>query len=122
MKPFWMVLVGLFAGMLSGIFGIGGGIIIVPILLTIFGIHYHTATGTSLVALLLPVGAFGVYEYFRSGKIGTPEIVSGLLIAGGMFLGTFIGANIAMPIPEAYLRKGFAILLAAVAVKTWMSH
>jgi len=117
-----MVLVGLFAGMLSGIFGIGGGIIIVPILLTIFGIHYHTATGTSLVALLLPVGAFGVYEYFRSGKIGTPEIVSGLLIAGGMFLGTFIGANIAMPIPEAYLRKGFAILLAAVAVKTWMSH
>ena len=117
----WMVLLGIGAGTLSGIFGIGGGIVIVPVLLTLLGMHYHSATGTSLVALLLPVGILGVWEYYRSGKIGAYEITAGLVIAFGMFLGTFIGANIAMPIPEAYLRKGFALVLCAAAVKTWLS-
>lgn len=121
MNSLWMLLLGVFAGTLSGIFGIGGGIIIVPMLLTFFGMHYHTATGTSLVALLLPVGLFGALQYFKSGKIGIPEILAGFLIAAGMFLGAFLGANIAMPIPETYLRKGFAVVLCAAAVKTWMS-
>jgi uncharacterized membrane protein YfcA len=121
MNPVWMVLIGIFAGTLSGIFGIGGGIVIVPILLMFFGMHYHTATGTSLVALLLPVGLFGAYAYFRTGKISSPEITAGLFIALGMFLGTFLGAQIALPIPETYLRKGFALLLCLVAVKTWIN-
>lgn len=116
-----MVLVGIFAGTLSGIFGIGGGIIIVPILLGIFGMEYHTATGTSLVALLLPVGFFGVLAYYRSGRINAQEITAGLLISLGMFLGAFLGAKIALPLPETYLRKGFAVLLLAVAVKTWIT-
>jgi uncharacterized membrane protein YfcA len=121
MTNVWMILLGVFAGTLSGIFGIGGGIIIVPVLITLFGMHYHTATGTSLVALLFPVGILGAWEYFRGGKIGSPEVLAGLMIAAGMFLGAFLGANIALPIPETYLRKGFAVLLAAVAAKTWMS-
>ena len=117
----WMVLLGIIAGIFSGIFGIGGGIIIVPVLITLFKVPYHTATGTSLVALLLPVGIFGAWEYFQNAKIGSHEIYAGLLIAAGMLLGAFLGAHLAMPIPETYLRKGFAVLLCAVAVKTWLS-
>lgn len=116
-----MVLVGLIAGTLSGLFGIGGGIIIVPILLAIFGMHFHTATGTSLVALLLPVGILGVWQYYRSGKITSVEIIAGLVIAVGMFVGTYLGANLAIAVPQNYLRKAFALVLCAAAAKTWFS-
>lgn len=116
---FFMILTGLFAGIMSGVFGIGGGVIIVPILLGVFKMHYHTAIGTSLVALLLPVGFFGALQYFRSGKIGWPEVTSGLLIATGMFLGAFLGAKLAISIPEVYLKKGFAIFLIMLAGRVW---
>ncbi len=116
-----MLILGVLAGTLSGIFGIGGGIVIVPTLILIFGMHYHAATGTSLVALLLPVGILGAWQYLKSGKIGSPEIYSGLIIAAGILIGTYIGANLAISIPETYLRKGFAILLCLVAIRTWMS-
>ncbi len=121
MFPLSMILLGVVAGTMSGIFGIGGGIVLVPMLLFIFGFRYHEATGTSLVALLLPVGILGAWQYYRSGKITEADIFAGLMIALGMFVGTYIGARIAMPIPEAYLRKGFAIVLLVAAVRTWMS-
>ncbi len=122
MSAAYMIVLGVVAGMMSGIFGIGGGIIIVPILLFVFGLKYHAATGTSLVALLLPVGFFGVWYYYKSGKIVDSDVLSGLMIALGMFLGTYLGAKIAVPIPEVYLRKGFAFVLCAAALKTWFSR
>lgn len=117
----WMVLLGLGAGILSGTFGIGGGIVIVPILLTIFHMHYHSAVGTSLVALLLPVGILGVWQYYKSGKIGSYEINLGLFIALGLFIGSFLGSSFATSLSGAYLKKGFALVLCAAAVKTWFS-
>lgn len=120
MTFFGAALLGILAGILSGVFGIGGGIVIVPLLLGIFGFHYHSAIGTSLVALLLPVGSLGVWQYYKHGRIGSTEIFVGLVIALGLFLGTFLGAKIAMPIPEAYMRKAFAVIMLMLAVKTWM--
>lgn len=119
-NPFVFFL-GLVAGLGSGFFGIGGGIIIVPALLFLWKMPYHAATGTSLVALLLPVGSLGVWEFYKTGKIGSSEILLGLLIALGIFVGTYLGAKWALPISEFYLRKSFAVLLFLVSLKTWFS-
>ena len=63
------VVTGVAAGIASGLFGIGGGLVIIPVLVFIFGMDQHAANGTSLVALLLPVGAFAVWNYWQAGKI-----------------------------------------------------
>jgi uncharacterized protein len=114
-----MLVTGILAGILSGMFGIGGGIIIVPVLMLVFGMPQLNATATSLVALLLPVGLFGVIEYYRSGKIPLENIRPGLFIAAGLLLGAFIGAKIAMYLPGKTLQKSFAVFLGIVALRLW---
>jgi uncharacterized membrane protein YfcA len=117
MPFFYFILVGIIAGIFSGLFGIGGGIIIVPILALAFGWGQLTASATSLVALLMPVGLFAVIQFYRLGKIGPSEIKFGLLISVGMFFGAFLGANLAVRLPELWLRRGFAILLLYTAFR-----
>jgi len=111
------ILIGVMAGILSGFFGIGGGILIVPALVLLFGYSQHAANGTSLVALLLPVGLLGALTYFRAGKISGDNFKMGLLIALGMFLGSIVGSFFAISTPEGILRKGFAIFLMVVGVR-----
>src|SRR5438067_1208781 len=84
--------IGLSAGLLSGLFGIGGGILIVPALLLFGKMDPATATGTSLGALLLPVGALGAWEYYRNGHV---NVAAALLIALGIFVGAYFGARVA---------------------------
>lgn len=115
-----MLVIGLVTGVFSGVFGIGGGIIIVPILVFVLNFSQVAATGTSLVALLLPVGILGVYEYYRSGRLGTVEIKAGLLIAVGLFFGVYLGAKVSALLPENILRKGFSVFLVLVAAKLWL--
>lgn len=112
---------GFLAGILSGLFGIGGGLIIVPVLVYFFKMPQQTATGTSLVALLLPVGLLAVYEYYRAQKITIDNVKWGLMIAAGLFLGALVGAKLANQLPETVLRKSFAVLLIAGAIKMWFS-
>src|SRR3989338_3633165 len=112
-----MLLTGILAGACSGVFGIGGGIILVPILVLGFGYSQVVASGTSLVALLLPVGFFGVLEYYKASKISGENIKLGLLIALGMFLGTYLGAKLAVHVPVQLLTKLFAVFLVVVAIK-----
>ena len=112
-----MLVVGVIAGIMSGLFGIGGGVILVPFLVLFMKYPQQTANGTSLVALLLPVGLLGVIEYYRAGKIESTHIRYGLLIAVGMFAGTYLGSLISIGLPPGVLRKGFAGFMAAVAVK-----
>lgn len=121
MFPITLIITGLATGVMSGIFGIGGGVILVPILVMLFGMSQQAASGTSLVALLLPVGALGVWEYYREGKIGGEQIGAGLIIALGILVGTFAGARLAAPLPEIYLKRAFALFLGALAVKFWFS-
>ncbi len=115
-----MVLTGAAAGVLSGMFGIGGGVIIVPVLALVLGFSQHAANATSLVALLLPVGLLGVLEYFRAGKIGMDNVWFGLLIAVGLFFGALLGAKIATGLSSDMLRKMFAVFLGIVAVRMWL--
>jgi uncharacterized membrane protein YfcA len=117
----YVISLGVAAGIMAGLFGIGGGIILVPILIYAFGYSQQAASGTSLVALLLPVGFFGVYEYYKAGKISSEHVKIGLIIAVGMFLGTYIGARMAVGLSPAILRRSFAVFIALVGVKLWFS-
>jgi uncharacterized protein len=110
---------GVFTGVLSGFFGIGGGIVMVPMLIFLMGYGQQTATGTSLVAMLLPVGILGVVQYYKAGKIGPAEIRAGLVLAIGIFVGAYFGSKLALQLPVALLKKAFACLLVFVAFKLW---
>jgi uncharacterized protein len=110
--------IGLGAGLLSGMFGIGGGIVIVPALVLLAHMTQKTATGTSLAALLLPVGALGAYEYYKAGAV---ESRAALLIAPGLLVGALIGAKVALQIPTRDMQRAFAVFLCVVAGRMWFS-
>jgi uncharacterized membrane protein YfcA len=119
MQLFYLFVVGMGAGILSGMFGVGGGIIIVPALVLLFGMTQHSANATSLIALLLPVGLLGVIEYYRSGRITAGHVWFGLVIALGLFAGAFFGAKMATMLSSDTLRKAFALFIGIVAVRLW---
>lgn len=108
--------IGLAAGVLSGIFGIGGGVLIVPALLLVAKMQPSLATGTSLASLLLPVGALGAYAYWRNGHVNVP---AALWIALGLFVGAWVGAQVAQGVAPVTLKRAFAVFLVAVAVRMW---
>ncbi|HVO77109.1 MAG TPA: sulfite exporter TauE/SafE family protein [Candidatus Bathyarchaeia archaeon] len=110
------ILVGLCAGVLGGLFGLGGGIVIVPALILIARMTPQMATGTSLGALLLPVGFLGAIQYYRSGSL---NVRVGLLIALGLFVGIYFGAQLALRLPARELQRAFAVFLVLVAVRLW---
>jgi uncharacterized protein len=114
-----LFITGLAAGLLSGMFGVGGGVIIVPALVFFFGMSQQSASATSLMALLLPVGLLGVYEYYQAGKITTEHMWFGLVIALGLFTGAFFGARIAIELSSDLLRRLFAVFLVIVAIRLW---
>ena len=108
--------VGVLAGILSGLFGIGGGIVIVPALLIIAKMKPEQAVGTSLGALLLPVGALGAWQYYRAGSL---DVRAALWIAAGLFLGVFLGAKLGLKLPPKELQRTFAVFLLVVAGHLW---
>jgi uncharacterized membrane protein YfcA len=110
------IIIGVAAGVLAGLFGIGGGVVIVPALLYFARMTPLTATGTSLGALLLPVGALGAWEYYRTGNL---DVRASLLLALGLFLGAFFGARFAQTLTPIVLKRAFAVFLVLVAVRVW---
>lgn len=107
------IILGLAAGVLSGLFGIGGGIVLVPSLIVFFGMEILDANATSLAAMLLPVGALGVWSYYKAGHVNIRE---SLWIALGLFIGSFFGGEIAVNISEELLSGLYAAILIYVAV------
>ena len=112
------IIIGVGAGVLAGLFGIGGGVVIVPALLYVARMSQITATGTSLGALLLPVGALGAWEYYRRGDL---DVRAALLIAIGLFFGAFFGAKLAHMLTAIQLKRAFAVFLVLIAVRIWTS-
>ncbi|HEX8394565.1 MAG TPA: sulfite exporter TauE/SafE family protein [Longimicrobium sp.] len=112
------LLIGLAAGVLSGLFGIGGGILIVPALMLVARMQPLQATGTSLGALLLPVGALGAYEYYRNGNV---NVAASLTIAVGLLVGAYFGAHWAQTLSPVQMKRAFAVFLVAVAIRMWLS-
>lgn len=109
-----LLLIGLTAGTLSGFLGVGGATILIPALIVIFKMTQHMAQGTSLAALLLPVGLLAVIKYWQSGNV---NLNFALIIAIGFLVGGLIGAILAQPVPDMMLRKIFGIYLLIIAVQ-----
>jgi uncharacterized membrane protein YfcA len=103
-----VLLTGVVGGVASGLFGIGGGTIMVPILGLLLGFTQHRAQGTSLVALIPPTGLLAVLAYGRAGYV---DWRTGLLLVPGVFLGGIAGGKLAKRIPSALMRKIFAALM-----------
>jgi uncharacterized membrane protein YfcA len=116
MNNFLYVAIGLGAGVLAGMFGIGGGIVIVPALILLAKFPPQTATGTSLAIFLFPVGLFGAWAYYKGGNV---RIVPALLLALGVLLGSYFGARIAQAVSPLILRRSFAVFLLLVAARMW---
>lgn len=114
------LLIGLGAGVFAGLFGVGGGAIIVPLLIILMGYSQHQANAVSLAAMLLPVGILGVYAYWKAGALPMPLIWAAAVIALGLFIGVFAGARLALVLPTAILTRIFAVVLIAIAVRLWM--
>ncbi len=112
------IAIGLGAGLLSGLIGIGGGVVIVPALTLLAKFPAKMATGTSLGALLLPVGILGVMSYHKAGNL---DVKAAALIAAGLFVGVFFGAQLVQHITDTQLRKIFAVFLLIVSVRLWLS-
>lgn len=113
-----LLAIGLGAGIMSGVFGIGGGIIIVPALVYLAKMPPQQATGTSLAALVIPVGAaIGALNFYRAGHL---QIRDAVIIAAGMAVGAFGGSWIATHVDGDLLRRAFAVLMAGMAVKMWL--
>ena len=96
--------IGLSAGVLSGVFGIGGGVVIVPALIYLAGFRQHVATGTSLAVLLPPVGIGAVLEYYRHGNV---DVSAAFVLAVTMTIGGYCGAVLANRLAGPYLRLAF---------------
>lgn len=107
-----LLILGAAAGILSGMFGIGGGIVIVPVLLTLFAFDFLSATGTSLAALLMPVGIFGLIAYYRAGKL---RLSVAVMVGLGLVLGNWLGANVAFSLPTKTLQMIYGVFLIYVS-------
>jgi len=108
-----LVVIGLVAGVLSGVFGIGGGVVIVPALIYLAGFTQHLATGTSLAVLLPPVGLAAVIEYYRQGQV---NFGAALVLAVTATIGAWLGALVADRLSGPTLRLAFGVFVTVLGL------
>jgi uncharacterized membrane protein YfcA len=114
MNIFLYILLGVVAGIFSGLIGIGGGIIIVPVLVLLFGLSQHTAQGTTLALMVPPIGLLAALAYYKQGFV---DLKIAAFVCVGFFIGGLLGAKFALGIPETVLKKIFGVVLLLVSVK-----
>ncbi|MHC4529248.1 MAG: TSUP family transporter [Planctomycetota bacterium] len=108
------LLLGLLAGVLSGLIGIGGGIIIVPALVLLFGLSQHSAQGTTLALMLPPIGLLAAWTYYKSGFV---DVRIAALVCLGFFFGGLLGAKLATAISDTLLTRIFGVALLLIAIR-----
>ena len=113
-----LALIGLLAGTMGGMVGIGGGLIIVPAMVYLLGADQRVAQGTSIAIMLPPIGLFAAINYYKAGYI---NIKYAAIIAVTFMLGGYIGSKIAIALPEAVVKKIFAVFLVITAVRMVLS-
>lgn len=109
-----LLILGMVAGILSGMVGIGGGIVIVPALVYFLGYTQHQAQGTVLFMFLLPIGILGVFNYYNAGHI---EFKTAFIIASTFIVGSYFGSKISIAVDQATLKKVFGAILFLVSLK-----
>ena len=114
MNIFLYLLLGLVTGIMSGLFGIGGAIVIIPSLVLFFGLSQHMAQGTTLALMVPPIGLLAAWTYYKQGYVDFK--ISGLICLG-FFIGGLFGARLAAHISESTLRKAFGFLLLLASLK-----
>jgi uncharacterized protein len=111
----WLyLLLGLVVGLLSGIVGVGGGVLIVPALVLLFHMNQRKAQGTSLGALLAPIGILAFWEYYKAGEV---NLTAALLIALGFAIGGYFGGLWAQHLPEVALRRFLGALMLVIGAR-----
>jgi len=109
-----LLLLGLVAGILSGLIGIGGGIIIVPALVFIFGLSQHQAQGTTLALMVPPIGILAAWTYYQKGFV---DLRIAALVCAGFVVGGLLGAKLATNLSNVILEKIFGVALLLIALK-----
>lgn len=117
MEIFVLLILGLIAGLMSGFLGIGGGIIIIPVLVYILGYSQQNAQGTSLGLLLPPIGLLAVLNYHKAGFV---NIKAAAIMCVTFIIGSYISSKLAVDLPEAILKKVFATFLLFYALKLFI--
>lgn len=108
------ILLGLVAGIFSGLIGIGGGVIIIPALVFVFGLSQHQAQGTTLALLVPPIGLLAAWTYYKEGYV---DLRIASLICLGFFLGGLLGAKLAVGLSNPVLEKVFGVALLLISLK-----
>jgi hypothetical protein len=115
----WFVIINLLllrmaAGYCSGLVGIGGGVIIVPALVLLFGFSQHRAQGTTLALMVPPIGILGALSYYQKGYV---DVKSAVFICVGFLLGGYLGGKLAVALPDYLLKRVFALMLIVLGVR-----
>ena len=111
-----LIAIGLVAGVAAGMFGIGGGLIIVPALMYIMKFNPLQAVGTSLWVILLPTVLLGAIEHYKAGNVNLRSVG---LIAVGLFVGSYFGAKIMLSLPQTTARRVYAVFLLIIGLR-WL--
>ena len=112
-----LLILGLGGGIMSGFLGIGGGVILIPALIYFFHFSQHGAQGTTLAAMVPPIGLLAALAYYKAGHV---NVKAAGLLAAGFILGGWIGRKFVQYIPDVMLKKGFALFLLFIAIRMWM--
>jgi uncharacterized protein len=113
-----LIAIGIVAGAMAGMLGIGGAIIMIPALVYFMGISQQMAQGTSLAVMLPPIGILAAYNYYKAGHV---DIKYALILAVTFLVGSYFGSRYALTLPQATLKKVFGVLLLLVAAKMLLS-
>jgi uncharacterized membrane protein YfcA len=109
-----LIAIGIVAGAMAGMLGIGGAIIMIPALVYFLGLSQQMAQGTSLAVMLPPVGILAAYNYYKAGHV---DIKFALILAGTFLIGSYFGSKFALTLPQATLKRIFGVVLLLVAAK-----
>jgi hypothetical protein len=108
------ILLGLLTGVFGGMFGLGGGVVIIPALVFLFGLSQHQAQGTTLALLVPPIGLLAAWQYYKQGYV---DLKIAAFVCLGFFFGGLLGAKLVVGLPEPLLRRLFGVALLMISIK-----
>jgi uncharacterized protein len=109
-----LTIIGLIVGFFGGMFGVGGGVILIPALVYIVGMEQHSAQGTSVAILLPPIGIIAAYNYYKAGHV---NIKYAIIIAITFIIGSYFGSKLAVSLPDQVSKRIFAVILFLISIK-----